>query len=718
MDGSMYDEEDLVGGCAGTETYLFRTPGELLKFLNAYLVKYDAVVYHNFHNRFKLNLKGKIVCDIFDFANGHLRGKDFSIAELADLYDIPVGGPEDRVAVLMKIFERMSALGLAKELSEISGCQLNKCLENSRLERIEYTLLHELYARGYLFPPITQRKVMKYTGGLVLEPQQGFYEDIVLLLDFNSLYPSVIQEFDVCFSSIGFADDAAGDEATLNGGVEGSPCSPESPASKKFRGSGDDALSFLPSILRSLVERRSEVKALLKTAGTEEERAMLDVRQRAIKLTANSIYGCLGSPTSRFCNYQMASYITAKGRELLGTAKSIAESLGLRVIYGDTDSIMIHTRFPGQHSFVHTAMESALRLVSEINARYRHVEIDVEKAFKKLLLITKKKYAALVFDGPGAYIESKGLDTTRRDFCKASTDLSSRVLEIILEDLPCSAAPERRSKADRVYDLCKACAADIQSHPVEKFIIYSSFSKDPLLYNKAVPLPHVSLALRLQREKGIMYKQNDVIPFVIGEGRGPISDRAFHPDERFTVDYVYYIKSQILPPLLRLILLWPQVSRSKIELIFGISGARHTQAEARTLTFITECCQAVQAPAACCTGCGGNIPDLFYITRVSALLEEQCSSLYDTAAVCPVCSIKYSNHMQQCFHCGKELAFNPPNQKFDDFLVALESSFRTLGIRQVNEMITLYSSLSAHRIVDFSQYFAREIELFEHQEPA
>ncbi|KAI5169311.1 DNA polymerase alpha subunit A [Pancytospora epiphaga] len=703
------DNDDLVGEfVVDSGVRIFKSSQDLFKYLNEYIEKYDVVVYHNYHNKYRLNLKGKIICDLFDFASGNLKGKDFSVAELAGIYGMTVNGTEEKAVVLMELFERMNALGLAKELSEISGCPINKCLENSRLERIEYALLHELYAGGYLFPPVAQKRADKYTGGLVLEPIQGFYEDIVLLLDFNSLYPSIIQEFNVCFSTVGFEDE---NEEFCDDAKENIVEPSENHLIKKFRDEKNGSHLFLPSILRNLVKRRAEVKALLKNVDNDDERTVLDVRQKAIKLTANSIYGCLGSPSSRFCNYQMASYITAKGRELLGMAKFIAESLGLRVIYGDTDSIMIHTSFPGQRPYVERALESAKNLVNEINSRYTHIEIEIEKVFKKLLLITKKKYAALVFDEVSDRIEVKGLDTMRRDFCRASTELSRKVLEIILEEVAVESSGMVKSKAERVYDLCENCVVSLRKYPIEMFVAYSSFSKDPSLYNTAALPPHVSLALRLEKMKGVVYKQNDVIPFVIGEGHGQLNERVFHPDEKCIVDYNYYVKSQILPPLLRLVSLWPEVSSNKLELIFGLSEAKKNRSlEVPLLKFITECCKTVQTPARLCGGCRKEIADSFYVERVVKLLEEQCCLFYKTTVFCPICDVKYYNHAQRCFYCGKELLFNPPNQKFDDFLILLENSFKTIKIQEISDLVSLYSGQSAHRIVDFSLYFSEEIE--------
>lgn len=755
------------GGLSWVE---FDSSFDLTARLNALIAPCDVVVYHNFHGRHKLQVRDKLVCDLFDFAAANLKGKDFSVAELAAQHGVAAG---EEAVVIMQIFDRMNALQLGNELSEISGCPLNRCLENARLERNEYMLLHELYARGYLFPPETQRRAARFTGGLVLDPVRGFYDNIVLLLDFNSLYASIIQEYDVCFSTVGIEEEeedyVEGKDDNVNesiiekdDSVNGSIIERDDSINENINNNTNEkddninntintdiintntintknnestiemqdmingipkkikeenikrlcvaedpqTIIFLPRILKGLVDRRKAVKALIAQAEAEDERKLLDVRQKAIKLCANSIYGCLGSPASRFCNYRMASYITAKGRELLRAARAEAERLSLEVIYGDTDSIMVKTRFPGDREYLSDALQIAEELAANINRHFRCIEIETEGAFKKLLLLAKKKYATLIFTGDGTRIESKGLDMHRRDFCKASTELARQVLEIIMTDSPSSA---EHSKAELVYAACQQVAASLQSRPVADFSILSSFSKDPLLYQKNVGLPHVSLALRLQKERGIVYRQDDVIHYVIGEGQGQISSRAFHPHENFKVDFSYYINSQILPPLFRLLSASPDISTGQIASIFGVSHDTARPVERKGIRLVMPCCGSLQEPAALCSGCSRPVQDSFYIEHTAKLLADHCRALYGSPGHCPHCKIDYLNYAIRCLRCANPLVFESRNSCFDSFLSNLEASFAPLGISQVTALAQLYSRISAHRIVDLSVYYPKEI---------
>lgn len=699
----------------------FSDSREILSYLNE-VIKNDSaeiILVHNFHMKSKINIRDKIFCDIYAFATGTIKGRDFSIFEICALYKInKLKGLEGDCLAMIEIFEAMNALNLAKEMAEISGYILNKSLNNCRAERIEYTLLHELYSKNYLFPSDTPKTNVKYSGGLVLEPSQGFYEDIVLLLDFNSLYPSIIQEYNVCFSNIGSGNFYISEDND-----------------KEFM-SNPDLLSsindtqnetFLPKILLNLVKRRRAVKDLIKNCKNKEELAILDIRQKALKLTANSIYGCLGSPISRFCNFEMAAFITAKGRELLNETKTIAENMGMKVIYGDTDSIMIHTKYPGCLNYYNQAIESAKILVTRINSKYKNIEIETEKVFKKLILYTKKKYAALVFNKQGSFIESKGLDLVRRDFCLASSDINRMILNIMLQDRenyenegknllsetstieePESLKNDTKETAEKIYKICIDFYNTLQKRPLDDFIISTLLSKDLSLYTSASMLPHIALARRLKEQKNILYVQDDIISYVIGEGEGSISARAFHPDENFKIDYLYYIKNQILPSIFRLINVLKFIHAEKIFMIFNVKNFT-VKTITKTLTFFTPCCENIQEPGSTCIKCNSLIPKNFYITRVLKLLKEAASKCYKTKGECLDCGMLYSNHLFKCLNCHKNLKFDFNNQEFDDLLTSIETSFSKLDIPQVMNIVVLYSSISSYRNIDLTKYFKEEI---------
>ena len=319
---------------------------------------------------------------------------------------------------------KFQLIPLSKQLTNLAGYLWSKSLTGSRAERISFYLMHEFNNKNYILPdkppskfkniqrpastvaqkasnqdnehgeepsedgpaPSKTKKNVSYTGGLVLPPKRGFYDEFILLLDFNSLYPSLILEYNICFTTF---------DPRMQYDKDNNLILLEVPEiiNKQEKG-------ILPGLIKQLVDRRRSVKNLLKTEKDPLKIEQLNIRQLALKLTANSIYGCLGFPQSRFYGVLLAELITKKGREALTNAKAITEGkLGHNVIYGDTDSIMVASGC----STLQKAREIAEIVKKEINKKYTKLEIDLDGIFKKILLLKKKKYAALtIVDDSGA----------------------------------------------------------------------------------------------------------------------------------------------------------------------------------------------------------------------------------------------------------------------------------------------------------------------------
>jgi DNA polymerase alpha subunit A len=110
--------------------------------------------------------------------------------------------------IQMKLMFKLMVIPLTHQLTTISGNLWSRSLTGGRAERIEYLLLHKFHNAKYVVPDKYSQKGTKgkkkaaYEGGLVLDPKKGLYDKYVLLLDFQSLYPSIIQEYNVCFTTV------------------------------------------------------------------------------------------------------------------------------------------------------------------------------------------------------------------------------------------------------------------------------------------------------------------------------------------------------------------------------------------------------------------------------------------------------------------------------------------------------------------------------------
>ncbi|XP_026530756.1 DNA polymerase alpha catalytic subunit [Notechis scutatus] len=424
---------------------------------------------------------------------------------------------------ILQIMYELNVLPLALQITNIAGNVMSRTLMGGRAERNEYLLLHAFYEKDYIVPDKQLfkkqkhleededlendqnksklgRKKAAYSGGLVLEPKVGFYDKFILLLDFNSLYPSIIQEFNICFTTV-------------------------------------HRMSFS-------VHKKTE------------DGDQYDIRQKALKLTANSMYGCLGFSYSRFYAKPLAALVTFKGREILLHTKEMVQKMNLEVIYGDTDSIMINTNL--------TKLEEVFKLgnkiKSEINKLYKLLEIDIDGVFKSLLLLKKKKYAALVVEpaGDGKYItkqELKGLDIVRRDWCDLAKETGNYIIGQILSDQSRDVIVENIQR--RLIEIGENVTNNLI--PVKQYEINKALTKDPQDYPDKKSLPHVHVALWMNSQEGRKLKAGDTVSYVICQDGSNLSasQRAYAPEQlkkqgNLTIDVQYYLSQQIHPVVARI----------------------------------------------------------------------------------------------------------------------------------------------------------------------
>ena len=487
---------------------------------------------------------------------------------------------------------RLQILPLAKQLTSISGNLLARTLKGQRAERIEYLLLHEFHRLKFIPPEkkrfdgddddyddskrkrgatTKKRAKAQYEGGLVLDPKRGFYDTYILLMDFASLYPSIIQEYDICFTTLtDWAKHAAKDDddddskkvstvvkkktkkskhktSTPNSSSDVAPREEEEDEDDEedeeveTAMDEDDVLEaplrtstkptgVLPKVLRSLIAKRREVKALMKKELDPKKKQSYDTRQMALKLTANSMYGCLGFAYSRFYAKPIAALVTRLGRETLQTTANVAEKeLSLEVIYGDTDSIMINTR----QTDLATVKKLGHEVKRAVNKRYKLLELEQDGIFKSMLLLKKKKYAALVVKAENAdgtlelEPETKGLDLVRRDWCELSKRAGRYVLDRLL-----SGDPAETVVAD-IHAYLEQLGEDVREKgklPISDFVITKGLGKHVNDYGaEGAKLPQVKVA-RDMMARGLPVNVGDLIPHVICKGPGGVAEKAHHPD--------------------------------------------------------------------------------------------------------------------------------------------------------------------------------------------
>lgn len=467
---------------------------------------------------------------------------------------------------ISKLMVELNVIPLALQITNIAGNLMSRTLQGGRSERNEFLLMHAFYEKQYIIPdkklwkdnkndadaehdntqnvtaPAGKKKAA-FTGGLVLDPIKGFYESFVLLMDFNSLYPSIIQEYNICYTTIS----APNDPNDLS-------CPPDSGSEQ----------GILPRQIRRLVESRRDVKSLMSKPNISPELKMqYNIRQMALKLTANSMYGCLGFSHSRFYAPHLAALVTFKGRDILMATKTLVEKLNHNVIYGDTDSIMINTR---SQDFEEVYKIGAT-IKKAVNGIYKHVELDIDGVYQKLLLLKKKKYAAVSVaqkDGKLNYsYEYKGLDIVRRDWSKVASSTGRLVLDTLLS---VDSGKEMDERLEQIFEILQTLGKDFAEGkiPLSMLEITKQLTKAPSDYADMSSLPHVQVADRMNTQKNRRFKKGDMINYIICEdgSDNPAPKRGFHIDEikteadgtkKLKIDKFYYLSQQIHPVICRLL---------------------------------------------------------------------------------------------------------------------------------------------------------------------
>ncbi|KAL9135444.1 MAG: hypothetical protein Q9175_003373, partial [Cornicularia normoerica] len=485
---------------------------------------------------------------------------------------------------------RVQMLPLTKVLTNLAGNSWARTLSGTRAERNEYILLHEFNKNKYICPDkvfgkgkahieeempegedgADVKKKDKFKGGLVFEPEKGLYDKFILVMDFNSLYPSIIQEYNICFTTVDRSDQSEDDEKV-----------PDVPV--------DQDQGILPKLIATLVSRRRQVKALMKDKkATIDQLATWDIKQLALKLTANSMYGCLGYTQSRFYARPLAMLTTFKGREILRSTKDLAERTQLQVIYGDTDSVMINTNADN----IDDAMKVGIDFKRSVNEKYKLLEIDIDNIFRRLLLHAKKKYAAInMMEVDGKYVdklEVKGLDMKRREYCALSKEASSSLLNLILS------GEEPELVVGKVHEYLRELSERMREEkvPAQKYIIFTKLGKSPKDYPNPDSMPQVQVALRALAQ-GKSVRVNDVISYIMtapASGTTAVHEsaakRAYAPADVTSAfstlkpDIEWYLYKQIFPPIERLCAPMPGTDAVHLAECLGLDTRKYSIASA------------------------------------------------------------------------------------------------------------------------------------------
>jgi DNA polymerase alpha subunit A len=350
----------------------------------------------------------------------------------------------------------------------------------------------------------------------------------------------------------------------------------------------------------------------------------LQIKEKAVKVLANSIYGYLGYQHSRFQAKKLAALVTEQGRFILKSTEEAIRNEGYEVIYGDTDSVMFDSRVSDPSE----ANAKAEKLAIYISKRYNFLRLAVDFIFVKMLLVQKKKYAALVWNSRTntTRIERKGLDMVRRDWSEQTKSMS----EFVIQQFMAGSGANGRDGAintiitelEVVSEMLRNSGSKVErpslSHPdglvIDDLVILKALKKNLDQYPDNDALPHVSVA-RLMASRGEAISQNMTIKYVIckcddrelGKKARPPEDVVEFAD----ADVEWYLSNQLLHPLWRLCEPFGGMDMSMISRALGLQTAssltaefaRHGERDGGAADLIPRICELGYQ----CRGCGQTI---------------------------------------------------------------------------------------------------------------
>ncbi|MCC6027689.1 MAG: DNA-directed DNA polymerase [Archaeoglobus sp.] len=414
------------------------------------------------------------------------------------------------------------------EMAKLIRLPLDDVTRIGRGKQVDWLLLSEAKKVGEVAPNAAE-VAETYEGAFVIEPERGLHENVAEL-DFASMYPSIMVTFNI-----------SPDTLSPNGEY----IAPE--VGYRFKKQPD---GFFKRILISLIKRRQEIKKIMKNMNENDPNyKLLDIKQQTLKILTNSFYGYMGWGGARWYCKACAEATTAWGRHFIKTSAKIAEQMGFKVLYGDTDSI-----FVSKPVGIEELKKEVDKLIERISKELP-VQIELDELFKTIFFVEKKRYAGLTIEGK---ILVRGLEVRRGDWCELAKRAQKEVIEILL----------RERNPEKAMKLVSRIIEDIRKGNVklEDIVIYKGLTKKKYEAIQA----HVKAAKKAE-EIGIFYPVGSKIGYIVVKGTGNVGDRAYPLEmvENFDgenikikrregyelkkLDKEYYIEHQIIPAVMRIL---------------------------------------------------------------------------------------------------------------------------------------------------------------------
>ncbi|WP_186202439.1 DNA polymerase II [Burkholderia gladioli] len=424
--------------------------------------------------------------------------------------------------LVTRIFAKTDLLSFMLERATVTGLAADRT--GGSVAAFTHLYLPRMHRLGYVAPNLGDVTGQNSPGGFVMDSRPGLY-DSVLVLDYKSLYPSIIRTF--LIDPVGLVEGLAQpDDAHSVPGFLGARFS--------------RSRHCLPDIVRRVSEGRDLAK--------RQRNAPLS---QALKIIMNAFYGVLGSWGCRFFDSRLASSITMRGHEIMHRTRELIEAQGYEVIYGDTDSTFVWLREAHRDG---EAERKGRAIVAHVNDWWRThlrerfgldsaLELQYERHYLRFLMPTvrgaeegsKKRYAGLALGADGGEdVVFKGLETVRTDWTPLAQQFQRELYTLVFRREP-------------YQDFIRETVRRVLAGELDAELVYRKRVRRPLAeYQRNVP-PHVRAARtadEYNRELGrpLQYQRGGWISYVMTTaGPEPLETM------RSPIDYAFYLSRQLQP---------------------------------------------------------------------------------------------------------------------------------------------------------------------------
>lgn len=496
-----------------------------------------------------------------DLTKWYTNGKPRDLAQVVNHY-------VSRVQLDLEILEQNELIARTSEQARLLGVDFFAVFSRGSQFKVESLMFRIAKPENFMLVSPSRKQV----GGqnaleclpLVMEPQSAFYNSPLLVLDFQSLYPSVMIAYNYCYSTflgrivnwrgtnkMGFTEfkrqqrllELLKDHINIapNGMMYTKP---------------EIRKSLLAKMLGEILETRVMVKSGMKIDKDDKAlQRLLNNRQLALKLIANVTYGYTSASFSgRMPCSEIADSIVQTGRETLEKAIALIHSVkrwGAEVVYGDTDSLFVYLKGRTKDQAFDIGEEIA-KTVTNINPR--PIKLKFEKVYLPCVLLAKKRYVGFKYEHRNQTepdFDAKGIETIRRDGTPAEQKIEEKALKILFRTADLS---QVKSYFQKQCEKIMKGSVSVQDFCFAREVKLGTYS------DKGPPPPGALISTKRMLEDARAEPQyGERVPYVVitGAPGARLIDRCVAPEELLESDHSeldaeYYISKNLIPPLERI----------------------------------------------------------------------------------------------------------------------------------------------------------------------